>query len=364
MTQSSYIEIYKLFAEAIISKLHTQGEPLDSAGSPRYLHKLLLTPERSIDGRFDTASYISANFAADLVAMNSPLPLKSRPSVGRSTGEIVKMGVMYQLFEDELSKIDEMMLKGATNAEIARKLLENSKRAITAIEETCEAMFLQGLSSGFTEVADADNVGVAVRLDFGYLPENKFNVAELWADPKKAKPLSDVRKVLKKAEEDGHIVTDVYMDTETFDQFARAEEVRAYYASRRDIATPPAVLSSDRISEELRGDSDFGFTIHRVNRVIRRQRDGQTTTYRPWEAGKVVFTCSQKVGMLSYAQLAEENHPAEHVRYSKGGEHGHILVSLYRLNNPLQEVTSAQARVTPVIGNVGEIYQLDAKTKA
>lgn len=364
MLQSSYIDIYKLFAEGVISQLKEQA---DKGGEPterKYRHKQMLKPEFSVDGRFDTISYISHNFMADVVSMNSPLPLKSRDSIGKSSGEIPKMGVMYQLFEDELDRIDNLALKGASASEIASKLLANNARAIKAIDERIEAMFLQGLSSGYTEVADPDNVGTPIRLDFGYLEENKFGVKTLWSSANTATPLDDIDAVMQKAEADGNIITDVYLDPETFAAFVGSEQVRSYYKERAHYNGEIKRLSLDQLNAMLEGDDDYGFRIHKIRRVVKSQRDGKTKTHRPWEAGKVIFTCSDKVGVLAYASLTEENHPVQYVEYHKGGDHNHVLISLYRDTNPLQEVTAGQARIVPVISDVSSLYQLDVKQLA
>lgn len=69
---------------------------------------------------------------------------------------------------------------------------------IAGIWERIELMFLQGLSTGVA-LADTDNIGTGVRVDYGYLTENKFGVKVVWeGNTSTSKPIDDIRKVLKK----------------------------------------------------------------------------------------------------------------------------------------------------------------------
>ena len=83
-------------------------------------------------------------------------------------------------------------------------------------------------------------------------------------------------------------------------------------------------------------------------------------SHKPWKDGTAVFTCDEKLGSLVWTTLAENTRPVAGVVYQTADEF--ILLSKYAKNDPLQEFTSSQAMVVPVIDNVDRIYCLDSKT--
>jgi hypothetical protein len=56
--------------------------------------------------KWSTLTVNSTIVAADIVAMDSPLPLKKRDAIGAANGEITKLGMKKKLTEKQLSDID------------------------------------------------------------------------------------------------------------------------------------------------------------------------------------------------------------------------------------------------------------------
>ena len=327
-----------------------------------YMFKSMLRKEFSVTGKWESVNVLSSRVSADFVALNSSLPLKSRDSIGKVSGDIVKSGMELYLDEAQLQALDTMIVTGATDAEIVAKLFEDTPKVITGIYELMERCFLEGFSSGVTMIDDKDNVGLGVRIDYGYLDSNKSGVKVLWSNANDATPLDDLRKMIDKANDAGNPVSDVYMDDVTFEQFASSKQVKDFYAWSLKVASGSVVPapSLEDLNSALGRDSRYNVTIHVVKRKIKVERDGKKKVVTPWSAGKIILTGSTEVGVLAYAKLAEENHPVDGVSYQKAD--GYILVSKFRENRPhVAEFTSSQARVVPVICNVEGIYQIDTK---
>ncbi|MDB5241437.1 MAG: hypothetical protein JWP57_2062, partial [Spirosoma sp.] len=68
-------------------------------GPLAYLHKTMLQVEYSVSGKWESFFADNSQVAADIVAMDSPLPLKKRDSLGRASGDIPKQGQERQLNE-------------------------------------------------------------------------------------------------------------------------------------------------------------------------------------------------------------------------------------------------------------------------
>lgn len=368
MEQSLFFQyIQRYFPQLVLAfteKLNGKNGEL----APTYLYRDLLNRSYSVDGRWQSLIGEYSRVAADIVAMDSSLPLKKRESLAKANGDIPKMGMQLYLNEKQLSDLDAMIAMGADVDTIVQKIFEDTPRVIQGIYERLEFMFLRGLSTGVTlaEPGDAnqDTVGTGIRVDYGFLPKNQFGVSVLWSgNPTTATPLDDIRRMLDKARiEDGNNVDVAYTDRATIDAMLATDQVRQTYAfsiGYPSLEGPLPIPSLEQANGAI--SARYGFTFRIVDRAIRTERDGKQTTVRPWKQGKITFTPSGPVGSLVWTRLAEMNHPVQGVSYQNTDDF--ILVSKYRKNEPsLTEVTSSQARVVPVISNVDRIYQIDTTT--
>ncbi|MBO4550175.1 MAG: hypothetical protein J5733_05535, partial [Bacteroidaceae bacterium] len=90
--------------------------------APTYLHKELLRREYAPDQRWSSASVDSNLVAADMVAMDSPLSPKTRPTVTMASGLLPKIGTMRVMTETQINQIKLMKNQGRPYTEIAAKL--------------------------------------------------------------------------------------------------------------------------------------------------------------------------------------------------------------------------------------------------
>ena len=359
MEQSLFFQyVQKYFPQLVISIVEKLNDK-NQTNLP-YLYKDLLSPTYSVDGRWESISGEYNRVAADVVAMDSPLPLKSRDSLSRASGNIPKVGMELFLNEKQMNDIDAMMAQGLNINTIIQKIFEDTPRVITGVYERMEAMFLEGFSTGVA-LADSNNVGAGVRIDYGYLDSHKFGVPVQWAGAAdSAKAIDDIEKVIKKATEDGNRIVKAYADKYWFDNFCKNEQARQQFAFVQGfVGNNVPNLTNEQVSAVMR--NKFGFSVELVDRAIKTEANGVKSVSRPWAEGTIVFVCDTQVGNLVWTRSAEMNHPVAGVSYETADEY--ILVSKYRVNRPsLREYTASQARVLPVISNPDRIYTLNIKT--
>lgn len=358
MEQSLFIQWVNKFFPGITLRV---VENLNDTKNPlTYLHKRMLKTDFSVTGKWESVTAAYSLVAADVVAMDSSLPLKKRDAIARASGDIPKMGMELKLNERQLTDLDTLVAQGAPDVQIVTKLFVDVPRCIGGIYERNEGIFLEGLSTGLALVEDTENVGTGVRLDYGYLAANKFGVAVLWSTAATATPLDDIQAMMNKASADGNSITRIMMDRVTFNLFANTKQVKEAFAFSLGFVgtTIPSPLFN-QVTPFMQ--SRFGVSIELVDRSVRYEIDGVQTSVKPWSVGKVVGLTSDQIGSLAWARLAEMNHPVTNVTYTTADQY--ILVSKYRQNRPsLSEFTSSQARVVPVITNVDQIYLLDSLT--
>ena len=359
MKESLFKELVDKYLGSVVGKVvETEN---GATNAPELLHKSMLTPEYSPDLNWGASTLNNSIVAADVVSLDSSLPLKQRSTLRVATGKLPKLGLKYRKSESEISDINVMMARGTNEATVASKLLDDAVRAIKAIDVRNEIMFLQGLSTGYALVAEEENQGTAIRASFGYKDENKLKAKKAWSVAG-ATPLTDIAAVFDKAAADGNPIAHVYLDSKTFNELRASNEGKVlgaaysgHVVTGTDLLPVPA---RQTFLDALR--DEYGAEWHVVESKYRVEGlDGAKKTANAWSEGNIVFTPTDKVGRLVYGTLVEETNPVAGVVYEKAGDY--TLISKYSTNDPVEEYTAAQALCLPVIDGADSIYLLTQK---
>ena len=354
---------FKPIVDSIVRTINGQE------GERNYLHDKMLTPKLSVAGTWEAVTTDNTYVSADFVSTDSELPLKKRDSLGKVTGKLVKSGMALYLNEQQMQDIDTMRAVEADDKDILEVILDDTVRCTRGEKELMERAFLEELSTGVCQIDDSENVGIGVRINAGYLEENKFTPQFDWADAEHAKPLDDFERIIDAAEAKKRELNFCFMDKATWTKFRDSKQVREYMAGRGDQKIFVAGGSTDilpksslaAINAALSEDENIGLKIVLINFKSVIERNGVRTTVTPWANGMVVFTKSENVGKLWWAKVAEDNHRVPGVTYVEVGNG--VLLSKYSTNRPtLTEWTQIQGRIVPVVNGAENIYQLDTTT--
>jgi len=338
---------------AIVTKLNDTKAPLV------YYHKRFLKPDFSVDGKWESISAANTMVMADVVAMDSSLPLKKRDSISKASGDIPKMGMELKLNEKQLTDLDTLALRPNTETQLISKLFADTPKVIGGVYERNEAIFLEALSTGLCIVDDSENVGTGIRIDFGFLTANKFGVTTVWSNTAST-PIDDLERAQTRAKNTGVRIAKFLMDRTAFNNLVKTTQVKEMVAfSLGFVGSAIPAPDLDQVNKSLQ--AKYAYVIEIIDRSVRYEKNGVQTTQTPWSDGAVVGITSENLGLLQWATLAEANHPVANVTYETADQY--ILVSKYRVNKPsLSEVTSSQARVVPVLTNTDQIFLIDSKT--
>ncbi len=369
MNESLFIEwVNKYFAPVVgkISELFNGKKE-----EPGLLHKTMLTEEYSADLTYASTSINHSVVAADVVSLDSPLPLKKRGAISRATGTIPKIGVKYRKGEKDITDLNILVARGVDEATVANRLLKDAALAVKDVESRLEIMFLEALSTGYVLVDDgtdndALNEGTGVRANFGYKAENQFNAAVAWADAQgkivaTATPVDDLRKLFTKADADGNAINHIWLSEKYFNLMRSSEQGKELAAAfTGQVITKSTVLPVPNRRTFLEALADeFNAEFHIVKSTFKvEKKDGTGASVSPWAEANLVGTPDTNVGRLVYGTLAEESNPVAGVSYQKSGSY--TLVAKYSKTDPLEEFTTAQALAIPVIDNGESIYVLHA----
>lgn len=357
MKKSLFLEIVDKYFAPIVRKL---TEVINGKKeSEQLLYKTMLDEEYSPDLKWESTELQGSIVAAEIVALDSRLPLKKRDAIKQASGKLPKIGIKFRKDESDIVTLNTMMAAGATEDIVARKVLNDVPRVINGIDHRIEIMFQQGLSTGVTLVEAEDTDGTGVRANFGYAEKNiKHCTAGAWGT-ETAQPIDDIQQLFDEAEADGTSIVLVMLSKERFDLLRRSNAGKLLVANDKGQAvTNVDTLGKPTPAQMLEAlEAEFSCPFRVVNSSFKIEKpDGTRETIRPWEQANVVGLTSEKVGRLVYGRLAEETNPVADVTYEKSGSF--ILVSKFSKNEPLREFTSGQAFALPVIDGGNNVYVL------
>lgn len=332
-------------------------ETLNGSKNPlTYLHKTMLRKNYSTTLQWGSISSNGTVVRADIVAMDSSLPLKRRDSINKATGDIPKLGMKMYLNEHIMNELRLLTNTSGNEKQILIKLFGDVNKCISGVYETLEFMFLEALSTGITVITGEDSTGLGVRIDFGLPDSNKYGVSLPWTDPN-ATPIDDINNVKSKARLKGDSLQYMFMDLNTWNLFKANSQVKQEYAFYLGFvgSAIPNVPSLEKANEFLRANYNIEITI--IDRQMLVEQNGKRSVTNPWAANIVTFLTNLNVGTLTYGTLAEESFPVKDVDYQKVDDF--MLTSMYGKNDPVRQFTSVQALVLPVLDNVDSIYLMD-----
>lgn len=315
-----------------------------------------LRAEYSADMSFSTISRQVQNVTADVVSMDSDLPLKSRAKMDSFEGEIPKLGMKKYLTEKQLKDIQVLQATNKPEYTIVQKIFDDYQACVTGPFETIEYQLYKQLADGVYAVDASTNTGTEVRLDIGIDNSHRFGGQGKWSSANAA-PIADIERILAKADEDGVVLSLMLMDRKTFNYFRNSTEVKEYYATYRDLrgdrlATP----NLEKVNEMML--AEFNLTIRIMERNFKFEKNGTITNVKGWTEGQVSFVPSMTdIGTLFWSDLAEANARVEYKTYAF--PEPWLMVSQYREGSPLREWTESQGIVAPVLTMGDQMYLLD-----
>lgn len=358
-TKSLFLELTEKYLEGVIGRIVEKYN--DEYQQQQYLHLTMLQEEYSADLIWSASEFQNNIVAADVVSMDSSLPLKKRDTLGTAVGRIPKIGLAFSRGEKFLSDVQVMAARGAREAEIAARVLNDVSRAINGIIVKTEILFQQGLSTGTILVEDENLPGLGIRASFGYKDKNFFKTTKGAWGGADAATFDDIQQLFDEAQADGNTIGLVMLSKAYFNKLrnsTQAKQKAAVYGGQVIVSLDSLMAPSREVMLNTLAD-EFGCEFRIVDGTFRyEEKDGTTKNIKPWAQANVVALPSADAGRLVYGTLAEETRPVADVTYAKAGTH--ILIAEFGETNPLREFTTGQALCLPVIDNAQSIYVLEA----
>ena len=340
---------------AVVNKINGKD------GEPAYLFMTMLTKKFSVNLKWGSLTTDGRTVAADIVSMDSSVPLKKRDSFKTVEGDVPKIGMKMRKTEREMQDIqilEATNTNGINNSQILELLYNDPVRCLRGVYEKVEYMLHELLSTGVTTISEDVNTGTAIRIDSGLSDSNRFGAEIAWSEDT-AKPISDIERIMERAKEKGKTPMYMLMDRKAFNNFKSKAEVKELYAAGLNFAGSNIPTPNlEQINNALSGQNLPTIVI--IDRTVNVEKNGVRTVVRPWAANAVVFTSTiTNIGDLVWSRLVEASNQAKDVTYAVADDY--VLISEYHTKDPFSETVSSQALVVPVLNNVDGIFILNSE---
>ena len=351
--ESLFKDFINKYFPALTRKLTEKYNDQESEVLP--WHKNWFTPEFSPDLKYTSLSANHQVVAADVVSLDSELPLKKRAKISAAQGEIPKLGMKKKMNESGLQQLRNLEARGGNETQLVKKLFADIAHGVKGVHERLDGMALQALSTGTILVDEDTNTGTGIRVSFDIPESNQYGVAAAWT-AETANPIEDIENVVSEALSKGTRLVNMFIGKADFGRFKRNDNVKAAFAGHLRInASQLFRVNTEEVRSYLL--DEFGLNLIVIDKIVQIEKDGSRTSYDPWQSGNVTFTSGNTLGTLAYGTLIEAENPVDGISYNIVDNY--ILTSNWKRNDPYAEMTSAQALAIPVLDNTEDIYIMD-----
>lgn len=321
-----------------------------------YLYKnpSILNKVYAQDNKWEATSVNTTYVAADFVAMDSRLPIKSRPTISTGNGKLPKSGSSRVLRESEITTLQVMEAQGGNAERIAKRLADDAVACDVGLDELMEYAFLSGFSNGYVALPDSDHENQMLRLNYGYFDSHTYGLkteGEITT--------ADLVRIIEAANDEQDTVQTIWIAKSKFNELRKARDSRELVANAKSIPYTPdtelPVPNSKAYQDAF--EDEYGVNFRIIDRTVTFERNGSKKKVKPWNANRLIFTCNQQVGSFVYGQLAENTNRVNGVEYNLLDDFK--LISKYSTTDPLTEKTSGQCIAAPIIEDVDQLYVLD-----
>lgn len=321
-----------------------------------YLYKdtSILNKVYAQDNKWEATSVNTTYVAADFVALDSKLPIKSRPTLSTGNGKLPKSGSSRVLRESEITTLQVMEAQGGNSERIAKRLADDAVACDVGLDELMEYAFLSGFSNGYVALPDSDHENQMLRLNYGYFDSHTYALKD-----NEQITTADLVRVIENANDEQDTVQTIWISKSKFNELRKARDSRELVASAKSMTytadTELPIPNSKAYQEAFTDEYNANFKI--IDRTVVFEHNGSKKKVKPWNDNRVIFACNTQVGSFVYGQLAENTNRVNGVDYQLIDDFK--LISKYSTTDPLTEKTSGQCIAAPIIEDVDQLYILD-----
>lgn len=302
---------------------------------------------------------------ADVISYGASGNRKKRRVVSRNQGDIPKIDIGFDKDENDINEYNALLHYAGTDTG-AKALLDwvydDVERAWNGVNARIEWLALRAMSTGRVILNKQNNDGIVTEtaVTFGIPAEQKMGVDTVFrGNAATAKPITLIKAVKKAAKKKGIVLTDAFVNQDTFDDIVATAEALKYCASwvvqATNLGTTPTL---DSFNAAMTANKLPQF--HIIDSLVEIEIDGKDTPVEPFEDGVICFAPSIVQGNTYHGPLADESitdSPAYKVKRE------HVLIKRFSEEEPVKETTKGMANAFPAWGNAQKCFLVDTLAK-
>ena len=302
---------------------------------------------------------------ADVVAYDAPAPIKTRRIVEKMSGDLMKVNAKRVMNEVQINDYNHLRgNKLVPDSAIMKFIFDDVDFAYNAVQAAREYACLYALSAftlTYSTTTNEQGVIFETTIDYNLPAARKRKLKTATANCKwgtgtasQRLPITDFMDI-REAAEDAGVEPPKYalMNPTSFRLFQKSDEVIDMVQSMETVQMKFVPLNA--INAGLRANNLAQIVV--IDAQTNYENDRHTlTSNNPWQSGMVTFVPKLPFGTLKYTDPAERTNPPKQV--VQGYNNG-VLVSKWRLNDPIRELTKGEGVFFPTIPDIYSVWKLN-----
>lgn len=353
----SYLNVREKDVEAVVKQFNMTS---------LYFPTIFPTKERKTLTWQTIENVASVRRAANVVAFGTSIKETDRPSVQKISGDLAKIAEKVKMDETELYEYLDMLEHAKSDSDLAMLIdywANDYGICYNNVTNRIEWIALQSISRGKVQFTGENNDGAVSEFDIDYGMKHKVGYygTAPWSDPEHAKPLSvDLKQAIKRLKDNHYNPKVIWMNTETFDNFAACKEVvekcASYIQNALNLTDIPTLESVNAAIKKL-GYLN-GAEIVLIDQSI---EVGDNPACNPFADNVVLITETKQLGETYWRKAADLERPNPIISRVQNGI---VTLKKYAEEEPMIEYTQGVAVAFPVWNSSTSSLLLDVKNNS
>ncbi len=306
---------------------------------------------------------------ADVVAGNTPAPIKRRPVTKILKGDLPPIKISRPMKETDLNDYNlfRAYADDSLKNEILRLVFGDVDFCFDGVNSRLEWLALRAMSQTYIALTTTNNAGIRTtsNIDYQMLDARKNTVAVVWgAAVGTTTPITDFIAAKAEATTLGIKLKYAIMDATDWGYFQASTQVQNYCLGYMVGGTKVTLAPTRAVANAMLAGQELPQIIVVEQSLLAEDRDNAQTAVTPWVTGHVLFTPDLNLGDMFFGPIADEtNPPKQAIQTKRDG----VLIQKFSEVNPITEWTLGITNAFPswhTVDDCWNMYTLHTSTWA
>ncbi len=297
---------------------------------------------------------------ADIVAENTPAPIKRRPITKELTGNLPPIKISRPMKESDLN--DYNVFKTYADDSLKNAILDlifdDVDFCFNGCNSRLEWLTLRAMSQTYIALTTTNNAGIITtsNIDYQMLTARKNTVSVVWgAAVGTTKPITDFLAAKAEATTLGIKLKYAIMDATDWGYFQASTQVQNYCLGYMVGGTKVTLAPTKAVANAMLAGQELPQIIVVEQSLLAEDRDNTQTAVTPWVTGHVLFVPQINLGDMFFGPIADETNPPKQAVQTKNSG---VLIQKFSDVNPITEWTLGITNAFPSWPSVDDCWNM------